>query len=141
MRKLILILCLLAGVVWAADELSVTEGWIYSKNGRSRVMSATTLKADIAGNGVIENVQAIPTNDPGTVLVLGGVTNAGFAWFKNISTTNGYVEIGGLESNGCFIAFLKLNTNECQTCWLAITNPRARANGRTMNLDYVIIDR
>jgi len=136
---LVAVLAVLA-VARAADELSVTTGWTYSKNGRTRQLTPAAVKYDVSGAGVVENVQSISTNATGDALVLGGITTPGFAYFKNLETNN-YIEVGILDATTNFVAFLKLNGEEAQTCWLGITAPYARANTAASKLDYVIIDR
>lgn len=134
-----LVLAVMAAA-WAADELSVTTGWAYSKNGRVRTMAPTTVRYDIAGISVVENVQTVSTNTTGDALVLGGVTNAGFAYLHNLETNN-YIEVGVYDALTNFVVVIKLNGGEAQTCWLGITAPRARANTAAGKLDYMISDR
>ncbi|MEN6360046.1 MAG: hypothetical protein ABFD59_08320 [Smithella sp.] len=131
---------LLAAFVFAGDELTLSQGWTYSKSGRTRVLSTTGVKYGIAGAGVVENVQVVSTNTVGDALTLGGVTTPGFAWFKNLST-NHYIEIGLQDSSTNFVSFIKLNTNQAQACWLSVAAPYARGNGATVQLDYMICDR
>ena len=126
-------------IVHAADELSVSQGWTYNKNNRRRVLASTTIQYDVAGNAVIENVQAIGTNAAGEALVLGDVSDPGFAWFHNTSS-NDYLEVGTYDGTN-FTAFLKLYAGQRQTCWLATSAPRAITYTNSVNLDYIIIDR
>lgn len=126
-------------VVLASDELSVTAGWIYNKNGRKRTLAPTTVQYDVSGAAVIENVQTISTNPTGDALTLGGVTVPGFCWFKNSDVSN-FVEIGTYQYTN-WIPFLKLKTNETAMCWLKTTAPRAKAYTNSVKLDYVIVQR
>jgi len=136
--------------VFAADELSQTDGWTYDKNGRKRSKATGTQRSDITGDGVIENVQSVSTNPGGDALVLGSVTNCGFAYFKNLgpdaidtnSVPTNLVQVGSYDVNTNFVAFLSLNTNQTSQGWLAISAPRARATGtNSVKLDYAITDR
>jgi len=145
MKRLILalLLCGLAGA-WAADELSLSIGWTYDMNGRKRVLSPTTSKFTIATNAVVENVQEFSTN-AAAALVLGGVTSCGFAYFKNLDT-NDYIEIGCMDVNTNFVAFLRLEALQTATAWLATSAPYAwpahdTTNRATVKLDYVISNR
>ena len=134
----VLMVCVLG--VMAADELSISMGWTYSKNGRARTLAATTVKYDIAGAAVIENVQSVSTNAAGDALVLGGVTDPGFGYFKNLDATN-YIEIGSYDVNTNFLAFAKLKALEKAIVFLGVTAPRARSHTAAVKLDYVISDR
>jgi hypothetical protein len=146
----IALLIILGIAAWAADELRTTDGWSYSKNGRERSKGTATLRWDVAGDGVIENVQLVSTNPGGDALVLGGVTNPGFAYFKNLDAvsvrTNGVstnlIQVGAYDVNTNFVAFLLLDTNRSAQVWLDMAAPRARATGtNSVKLDYVILDR
>jgi hypothetical protein len=140
-----------AGVLLAAEELTVTEGWVYVKNGRSRSLGTTSSRETVAGDGVLDNVQTVSTNAAGDDLILGGVTTAGYAWFKNLgisgaiptnSAPTNRIYIGRLDSATNFSAFLDLNTNQAAMVFLATTNLRARAVGtNSVRLEYMVIDR
>ena len=71
--RLAALVCFVALAAFAADELQQSVGWTYNKNGRKRSLAAVTEKYDIAGGGIIENVQVIATNGPGELLTLGDV--------------------------------------------------------------------
>jgi hypothetical protein len=146
----IALLTILGLVVMASDELSQTDGWTYDKNGRKRSKATSTLRHDVSGDGVIENVQLVGTNAGGDALVLGSVTNPGFAYFKNLNAvsvrTNGVstnlIQVGAYDVNTNFVAFIRLDTNQSATVWLDTSAPRARATGtNSVKLDYAIMDR
>lgn len=144
LRKRWLVVCMVSMVAgtYAANELAVSIGWTYNKGGRKRVMASATVNYDVSGAGVVENVQSISTNTAGTALIMGSVTNAGFAYFHNMDTNNA-VEIG-LSDGTNLTAFLKLNADEATTAWLATSTPYARAvatNNVSVLLDYVVADR
>lgn len=153
MKKVFLGLAALALVVllaFAADELSVTEGWRYDKNGRKRELSSSTIRFDVTGNGVVENVQLISTNLLGTALALGGLGTPGFASFKNLGPTftqtnmiqTNIIEVGYIDTAGAFLPFVRLDTNQMALVWLATNQPVARAIAtNSVNLDYTIVDR
>jgi hypothetical protein len=134
----VLVGCVLG--VMAADELSVSMGWTYNKGGRARTLAATTVKYDIAGAAVIENVQSVSTNASGDALVLGGVTDPGFGYFKNLDATN-YIEVGSFDVNTNFVSFLELKAGEKAIVFLSVAAPRARSHTAAVRLDYVISDR
>jgi hypothetical protein len=138
--RLAALVCFVALAAFAADELQQSVGWTYNKNGRKRTLAAVTEKYDIAGGGIIENVQTIATNGPGELLTLGDVATPGWSYFKNLDGTN-YVEIGCWDAHSNLVVFLKLNAGEAMPAWLGCAAPRARANTKTVKLDYVISDR
>ena len=139
-RYIVAMLVLLAVGVWAADELQVTTGWQYNKNSRKRLLTASVTLYDVAGNGVVENVQTVSTNAGGDALILGGVTTPGFAWFQNTDATN-TVYVGCYDALTNLVNFLELRAGEKAVCWLATTAPRAMAVSNAVRLDYVISDR
>ena len=51
--------------VTAADELLVTAGYQYNKEGRTRVLAPVGDKIDVAGNAVLGTVQTITPNAGG----------------------------------------------------------------------------
>lgn len=140
MKKLCVLLMLLALGAWAADELQLTVGWQYNKNDRKRILSPAADKFDVSGNGVVENVQTISTNATGDALILGGVVTPGFAWFHNTDTSR-VVTVGSYDVNTNFLGFLELRAGQKAACWLSTTAPRARATAAAVKLDYIIVDR
>ena len=138
--KRILIAFLLLGLVsvWAADELSLSVGWTYDKNSRKRILSPTTTKHTITGNYIVDGVQNVATS--ATAITLGAVTNAGWAYFKNLGPSN-YVELGCMDVNTNFVAFARLATNEVAVLWLGTLAPYGKANAAAVKLDYAISDR
>jgi len=129
-----------AAACFAADELSVQLGWTYNKGGRRRDLAPTTTQYDVSGAAVIENVQSIATNAGGEALLMGDVTDPGFAWFQNLST-NDRVEIGCYDVNTNFVALMELRSGEKAVAWLSTAAPRALAYTNAVQLDYVIIQR
>jgi len=126
----------------SANELLVTAGYQYNKNGRARVLAPTAAREDVAGNAVLGNVQTITTNVGGEQLVLGDVSAAGFAWFHNLST-NTIVDLGTFDRTGTnLVLFLRLFPAQRTGTWLFTTNIHAIAYSNTdARLDYVIMDR
>jgi hypothetical protein len=133
------VVCLVAVAAIAADELQLSVGWVYNKDGRKRTLSPVTALYDVSGGGVIENVQTITTNGPATALVLGSVTAPGFAYFKNLDATNA-VRIGTSDGTN-FTAFLRLRAGESSPTWLDGAVPYALAVSNSVRLDYTIADR
>ena len=153
-RAIVIIAAGLAIVLaaFAADELTVSDGFSYNKNGRYRSQSTASKEYDVTGNGVIENVQLVSTNAAGDALVMGGVATAGFAKFKNLGPSVGIntnespatnsIEIGIYDVNTNFLAFITLGSNESAQVWLSSISLRARATGtNSVKLDYVIVDK
>lgn len=151
--KLFMAVIFIAGLAaYAADELTVTTGWQYSKNGRSRTLSATGSRFNVSGDGAVDNVQLISTNTFGDALDMGGITSQGYFYAKNIGPTTAYssnypttstnsIEIG-FTDNTNFYAVISLNTNQIASCWLGTGTLKARATGtNSVRLDYSITDR
>ena len=147
-KRMILVVLLFAAAVglYAADELLVTSGWTYNKGGRQRINVPAATKYDVDGAGIIENVQSITTNVAGEALILGGVTDPGFAWFKNADTNAGFAIQIGTTDGSTISPFLELGPGEATTAWLGVTSVAARATSWTsvwfdLTLDYIISDR
>lgn len=143
-RAIAIVLGLVVIGAWAADELQVTSGWTYNKNGRKRTVTAAAASYTVVGNYVVENVQLLETNDVGEALYIGGITTPGFGWFHNQSTTNPIL-IGTRMSTTNINVLIKLWAGESQSCWLGTTSIWARAlkmgtNAPTAKLDYVLSD-
>ena len=136
--------------VFAADELRLTQGVSYSKNGLAFQISQQSASWTITGNGSLQNVQLITTATNGDLLVMGGITNQGFGSFKNlgplVTYTNGtqtnLIQIGSLDSGGLFLPAQQLNVYQVTTGWFATNGLRARVIGtNSVPLSYTILDR
>lgn len=139
-RWIVVAVASIAVAAIAADELDLTVGWTYEKNGRKRILASDLTEYDVTGNSVVENVQLVSTNAGGDALVLGGVTDPGFAWFNNLDASN-RVQIGSYDVNTNFLAFMELRPGEKAIAWLAVAAPRAMAQTNAVKLDYIISDR
>lgn len=137
---IIVVLALFVVALAADDAVVLSMNWTYNKDGRKRSLAPVTITYSVAGEAVIENVQRIGTGATGEPLLLGDVTDPGFAYFKNTDLTN-FIEIGTLDVNTNWVTFLKLNTNEMSVMWLGTAAPRAKADTASARLDYVIADR
>jgi hypothetical protein len=124
--------------VLADDDITISMSWTYDVGGRKRSLPSTTTKFSVGTNNVIENIQNIGTSEE--ALTMGEVTNPGFAYFKNLDTTN-FIEIGQYDVNTNFVAFVKIETNAACVLWLGTTAPYAKADTAACKLDYVIADR
>jgi hypothetical protein len=70
---------------------------------------------------------------------VGGVTECGVAWFKNLSADTS-VEIG--PNTTPFVPFLRLGPGQVAgPLWLGTDEPYAQADSGTVELDYFILDR
>lgn len=93
-----------------------------------------TLFADQSGTLAIGGIQNIGTS--AEAFAMGEVVSSGFAFFRNVGTTN-YVDIGtGTGTN--FTAFLKLKAGEAAVLRLGTNAPTGRANTAAVNVQYKI---
>jgi len=152
MKRIVLTVCAVAGLAVAvvAGDLSISQGWKYTKNGQVRYLPPAEVSWNLTGNGKLDNVQLVSTNILGDALVVGGVTTAGFFQGLNMGpvsvNTNGVqtnrVQIGALDSGGLFLPLLNLDTNQAAMTWLDTIALRARATGtNSVQLGYTITDR
>lgn len=82
-------------------------------------------------------VQSIGTSTNCEFIALGDVSTAGYAWFRNLDTTN-YVEIG-TGTGTSFVASMRLKPGNVALCPLHPTNaPSAKANTGACNLWYQV---
>jgi len=121
-----------------ADELTVTTGWAYSKNGRDRQLIGTANQYDVSGNPVLENVQSIgfATHE---AIEVGEVATPGFFYAKNLDDEN-FVEIG-IDDSGSFVPFVKLLPGETAQLFLSAITLYAQADTGAVLLDYAIMSR
>lgn len=110
-------------------SLTATKGFMSVAN------QTAILSADMTGDPVASGVQSIGTT--AVAIGIGGVTTAGFSFFRNLSTTN-FVEIG-TGTGGSFVSFAKLKAGESAIIRLGTNAPTARANTAAINLQYVIL--
>jgi hypothetical protein len=117
-----------------ADEITV--------NLRMRVVKGFLVHEDSVSNQLVSmsgsvstgGSQAIGTN--AEVLQMNDVSTAGYAFFRNLSTTN-FLELG--TGTTTFVAFAKLKAGEAACLRLSTSAPSARANTAPVNLQYYIL--
>lgn len=134
----------------ATEELSVSTGFSYNKNGISVSLAQSSPKYTVTGNGKLDNIQSISTNILGDLLVMGGVANVGFMYAKNVGpafdVTNNVptnrIQIGYSDGTN-FFASIEINTNEVHQSHMVAPFPlRAKATGtNAVRLSYTIVDR
>jgi hypothetical protein len=84
---------------------------------------------------LVSNVQVVGTTYE--ALVMGDVTTAGYAFFRNMDATN-YVEVG-LDVAAAFQPLVRLNAGETAVFRLTTNAPFARFNTLAGNLEYTIL--
>jgi hypothetical protein len=143
MKKLMILavvaLAALAVASFADDELNLSAGWTWTKNGASRILNAAVTRFDVAGDAVVQNVQTMTTN--AVALTLGNVTAPGFGYFHNLHATN-TCQVG-IMSGTNFVPFVQLGPLEYCMGFFVTNAPYARKTAATgvVNLDYAISER
>jgi len=102
-------LCMLAGFVLAANEVTVTAFLKVSKDNFELTRNVSNLRRDQAGSASAYNKQEISTNAHEALDVIADVTTNGWAFMRATWTNvDRYVDIGVQDSNSAFLAFLRL---------------------------------
>lgn len=94
-----------------------------------------TLGVAMTGKVASGGAQTIATN--ATLINMGSVATAGYAFMRNVSTAN-YIEIG-TGTGTSFVAFSKLSYGEAQVVRLGTNAPTAKANTAAGTLQYTIL--
>jgi len=118
-----------------SNELKVTIGWTYNKNGRTRNLNPALVNIDVDADGVLENVQSITT--VAALVELGSLSEIGWGYFRNAGENEitlgfddaGFVRVIGIPPNGRSVI----------EKWVADTL-YAKTDTGTSLLDYVIIE-
>jgi len=118
-----------------ANEINVTTKIVVSKgylvHTENPGIIQVTMNGTTASGGALDigtSAEAITVTDVGT---------AGYAYFRNTSTTE-YVELGtGIA--GAFVAFAKLKAGECCVLRLGTNTPTARAQTSSVKLQFYIL--
>ena len=121
-----------------ADEIQVGLDLLV-ENGNlksSKRVPKSSLKVDQTTAALIENVQNIGTSHE--ALDMGGITTAGYAYFRNLDATN-FVEIG-IDVSATFHATVKLKAGEACVFRLTTNAPYAQADSAACDLQYMILD-
>ena len=121
-----------------ADEIAVGLD-IELENGNlksSKRISRGSLKVDQTTARLVENVQDVGTTHE--ALVMGEVSTAGYAFFRNLDGTN-FVEIG-IDASGTFHGTIKLKAGEAAIVRLGTNAPYAQADTAAVDLQYMIFE-
>lgn len=96
-----------------------------------------TVQVSPVVKGMFNKIFAVPTSD--TALTIGDITTLGYAFFKNLDTTN-YIKIGP-TSGGAIIPMLRLKAGQSGILPLepGIT-VRAQANTATVRLQVKVFE-
>jgi len=118
-----------------ADEIKL-QGTLAIRNGYFvRSHSPGNISIDQATLGGHGGIQVIGTSEE--VIVLTDVTNAGWAYFRNLDTNN-YIEIGP-TSSGALVPFMRLEAGEYALCRLTPSVVlRAQANTAPIKLEISV---
>lgn len=122
----------MASEITIATRLKAVKGYLNQDH------NISSQAVDLSGSKYSDLVQNIPTTAAGTALTLTGLGSAGWAWFRNLDTTN-YIEIG-VQVGGTFYPFAKLKPGEPALVRLGTTTPYARANTAAANLAAFVLE-
>lgn len=118
---------------WAANELTINTGIVYSKDGVS-LQNSKSYTVTVTGTEVASGNVAISTN--GTSISLGTIATPGVAYLIN-TTTNSWSEISyGPATNDCPF---KLKGGESAIVRLATNTLAAVATTNSPSLYYIIL--
>jgi hypothetical protein len=114
-KKLILILVMIAGVAFAANEIGTIITFTVTK-GNLNVQKAVNLSFTLTASDpqVAGTTQIITSNAVATAITLGNVTTNGWSYFRNLSTSAAYyVELGYSPDAGTsFYPVVRMNAGE-----------------------------
>ena len=84
-----------------SNELTITAGYSYAKNGDTDSDSVSGLGVTVAANGRATNEMATSTG--GITLSLAGLTSFGYVFFKNLDATNNITIKDNLGNTRAFL--------------------------------------
>lgn len=118
-----------------ASEISAAVSLNASKGGAT-VTASGTKTADMAGDQMITNVQAVGTS--AEALVVGDVSTIGYVLIKNLDATN-YVEIG-LDSGVSTQVFGKLLAGDIMLLKASTATMYVKANTASCNIAVTVVE-
>jgi hypothetical protein len=118
-----------------ANEIQVTAKLVVSKGYLVHTENPGIIQVTMSGTTATGGAQDIGTS--GEAITITDVATAGYAYFRNTSTTE-YVEIG-TGTAGSFVAFAKLKAGECGVIRLGTNAPTARAQTSSVKLQFYIL--
>ena len=117
-----------------ANEISVSARLKVAK-GYLSLEKQATITPTMSGSVYSTAAQTIGTTH-GVLGIASDVATKGYAWFRNLDTTN-YVEIG-LEVSAAFQPLIKLKAGEVALVRLSNVSVYAKANTASVNLEWVV---
>lgn len=141
MKKAIIILAFMAGIVHAANEISVNwtfkaeKGNVSLSRSQTKQWSVTNASPNVSGYTVNVGTQAA-----GTAISPGYVTTNGWGWIINTATNAGSFVDYGTQVSGTFYPVLRVYAGEGFPVRLSpgVTN-YARAGTTTTNIPAAIV--
>jgi hypothetical protein len=119
-----------------ANELKIRLGLWFEKGGVKVSKAQEDLFVTITGTDAIHATQSIGFAAAEN-LDKGDITTVGYAWFRNMDTTN-FVQIG-YDSTG-FKPVIKLKAGEQAVARLGQSTPQAQADTGAVSLEYILVE-
>jgi len=120
-----------------ANEITITTGLVATSGNFLVQHSTLTKQATLTTATRSLNTQNISTSSTALVIASGVGAAGGWAWFRNLDTTN-YVEVG-VQVSGTFYPLVRLNAGEAAVFRLGVITPYARANTGSVYLEHDIM--
>lgn len=133
----ILLSLAVAALADGTNNLSLAESTVYSKSGAQVTIPAENYQCQIGGNGLVQNVQDIPSTNQ-AALLMGGIGTQGLFRVKNISATNN-VDVGTMFDTN-FVPFVRLQPGRSARVFLSTNAPYAKASAGTVKIHYMATD-
>ncbi len=114
-------------------SLSATKGNLVISQPFSGSFNLTTSNPAAAGVAI-----SIATTSAGVAIPLGSVSTLGWAWLKNLDTTN-FLQVG-VQVSGTFYPLIKMLPGEVSLFRLGTSTPYARADTAACLMEYTILD-
>jgi len=120
-----------------ANEITITTGLVATSGNFLVQHSTLTKQATLTTARRSLNTQLISTSSTALVIASGVAAAGGWAWFRNLDTTN-YVEVG-VQVSGTFYPLVRLNAGEAAVFRLGVITPYAYANTGSVYLEHDIM--
>ena len=119
-----------------ANELSITTR-LKANKGNLQISREASISADMSGGNMSLVAQDIGTTYE-AVTIASDVGTEGYAYFRNLDTTN-YVEVG-VEVAAAFYPLIKLKAGEAAIVRLATGSVFAKANTASVILEAFVLE-
>jgi hypothetical protein len=120
-----------------ANEITITTGLVATSGSFLVQHSTLTKQATLTTATRSLNTQSIATSATALVIASGVGAAGGWAWFRNLDSTN-YVAIGVYVSS-TFYPLVRLNAGEAAVFRLGVITPYALANTAAVILEHDIM--